>query len=203
MSDQSYYETLGLDESSSFEDIQAARDRLVARYQEDEQRQRAVEAAYDAILMQRLRLRQEGKIKVPDRIRFAEKVSEPLPSPKSAPVVSGFNAWFGQLFDTPDRRDVWQAALVFGVLAVAGIYAPPLALALGTGSTIYFLNRKGRKLWRSVLITVVALVVGLTLGASIGQFLIPQGFEAEWATPDGLAALVCFFVLWLVSSFLR
>ena len=53
MSDQSYYETLGLDESSTFEDIQAARDRLLAQHGADNKQREAIEAAYDAILMER------------------------------------------------------------------------------------------------------------------------------------------------------
>ena len=76
MSDQNYYDTLGLDENSSFEEIQEAKERLIAQCEDDRKQKEAIEAAYDAILMERLRLRQEGKIKVPDRIRFAEEVPE-------------------------------------------------------------------------------------------------------------------------------
>ncbi|MEO0532871.1 MAG: CPP1-like family protein [Cyanobacteria bacterium P01_A01_bin.123] len=202
MSDQSYYETLGLDESSSFEDIQAARDRLLTQHGEDSPRRQAIESAYDAILMERLRLRQEGKIKVPDRIRFAEKVAETSASPKPAPLASS-PSWLGQLFDSPDRQDVIQPAIAFSVLALLGVYYPPLALAFGTGSTIYFLNRKEHKLWRAILLTIAALVIGLTLGLTMGQLLIPQGVELEWATPEAIASLIAFFVFWLVSCFLR
>lgn len=206
MSDQSYYETLGLDESSTFEDIQAARDRLLAQHGEDNKQREAIEAAYDAILMERLRLRQEGKIKVPDRIRFAEKAVEPSSTPKSAPMAST-PSWLGQVFDTPDRQDMVQPAIAFVILAVIAVLlgpdSAPLALAFGTGSTIYFLNRKEHRLWRSILLTVVALVIGLGLGFTVGQLLIPQGVELDWATPEAIAALVSFFVFWLVSSFLR
>ena len=74
MSEQNvYYETLGLTEASSFEEVQSAKARLVAECEDNPQKKESIEAAYDAILMERLRLRQEGKIKVPDRIRFAEK----------------------------------------------------------------------------------------------------------------------------------
>ena len=73
MSEQNVlYETLGLTEASSFEEVQSAKTRLSAEYKDDPQRKESIETAYDAILMERLRLRQEGKIKVPDRIRFAE-----------------------------------------------------------------------------------------------------------------------------------
>jgi hypothetical protein len=111
MSDQNSYELLGLTEASTFEEIQAARDRMVDRYAEDPQQQAAVEAAYDAILMERLRLRQEGKIKVPDRIRFAENVPETPPAVKAAPALPRPD-WLNNLVDTPSRDDIlWPALL--------------------------------------------------------------------------------------------
>ena len=58
MSDKNSYELLGITEASTFEEIQEARDRLVHQYIEEPKQQAAVEAAYDAILMERLRLRQ-------------------------------------------------------------------------------------------------------------------------------------------------
>ena len=69
MGDRSPYQVLGVSEGASFEEIQNARDRLLDRV-EQQGEQTQVEQAYDAILMQRLRLRQEGKIAVPDGIRF-------------------------------------------------------------------------------------------------------------------------------------
>ena len=52
MSDQNPYTRLDLPEDASFEEIQNARDRLIER---DEQNRQDIEAAYDAILMDRLR----------------------------------------------------------------------------------------------------------------------------------------------------
>lgn len=74
MSDKNPYETLGIDENSPFDEIQATRNRLVQEHAGDRKQLEAIEAAYEAILMDRLRLRQEGKIKVPDRIRFPERL---------------------------------------------------------------------------------------------------------------------------------
>jgi len=203
MGDQNSYSVLGLTEGSSFEEIQEARDRLLQECEGDRAQREAVESAYDAILMERLRLRQEGKIKVPDRIRFAESVSEPPPTPSVTPNLAQFD-WLSSLTDTPSREDVLWPALAFSVLAVLGLYsAPSLALALASGFSIYFLNRKENKFWRSVLLSFIGLVVGLGLGLSIGRYLIPQGVNFAWATPDAIASLLTCFVLWLVSSFLR
>jgi len=72
MSDQSPYEKLGVSEDASFDEIQDVRNRLLEQHGGDGIVRDVIEAAYDAILMERLRMRQEGKIKVPERIRFPE-----------------------------------------------------------------------------------------------------------------------------------
>jgi len=202
MNEQNSYETLGLTESSSFEDIQEARDRLIEECAGDRKRAEAIEAAYDAILMERLRLRQEGKIKVPDRIRFAESAAEPLPSKPAIPAPAR-PEWLTQLVDTPDRNEVLWPGLTFSVLCLLGLYAPSLALALGVGATIYFLNRKEHKFWRSVLLTVAGLAVGFAVGLSLAQGLMASGLQWAWATPDVVTALITFIALWLLSSFFR
>jgi Protein CHAPERONE-LIKE PROTEIN OF POR1-like len=202
MSDQNSYETLGLTESSSFEDIQDARNRLVVEFAGDRKQLETIEAAYDAILMERLRLRQEGKIKVPDRIRFAENVSEPAPN-APVPLPPARPSWLGDLLDTPSREDVlWPSAIFLG-LAAFGFYTPSLALALGVGSAIYFLNRKENKFWRSVLLTLAGLFAGFALGVVVVQFLLPLLGTAAWLRPDAIAAALTCLALWALSSFLR
>ncbi|MGF1461101.1 MAG: CPP1-like family protein [Leptolyngbyaceae cyanobacterium] len=206
MSDQNNYDTLGLDENSSFEEIQEAKERLLAQCEDDRKQMDAIEAAYDAILMERLRLRQEGKIKVPDRIRFAEEVPE-KPVVKSSNLEITRPGWLEGFLDTPDRNDILVPAGVFGILAVVSLAGPSLALALGVATAIYFLNRKEYRFWRSLLLTVVALVVGLTLGIVLGEALGPQAAAMSGANPELLtqriAAMVTMVVLWAVSSFLR
>ena len=78
MSEQNPYEQLGVTEESSFEEIQEAKQRLVQQYQNDSKIVESIEAAYDSVLMDRLRMRQEGRIKVPDRIRFPERLTIPV-----------------------------------------------------------------------------------------------------------------------------
>lgn len=202
MSDQNSYELLGLTEASTFEEIQEARDRLMAECGEEPQQKANIEAAYDAILMERLRLRQEGKIKVPDRIRFAENTPEPPPAAKLTPSLPRPN-WLSDLVDTPSRDDVVWPALTFTGLALLGFASPSLALAVALGAAIYFLNRKENKFWRAVLLTIGGLAVGLGLGLTVGQLLIPQGAQMAWATPDAIASAVTCLSLWTVSSFLR
>lgn len=202
MSTQNSYEVLGLTEGSSFEEIQAARDRLVEQCGDEPKRREAIEAAYDAILMERLRLRQEGKIKGPDRIRFAENNPEPVVKPPAAPSLPRPD-WLANLMDTPSRDEVVWPAITFAALLLFGFYSPSFALALAIGASIYFLNRKENRFWRSVLLTMGGLAVGLALGLTVGQLLIPQGAQFAWASPDAIAAGVTCISLWAISSFLR
>lgn len=206
MSEQNYYDTLGLDENSSFEEIQEAKERLISQCEDDRKKIDAIEAAYDAILMERLRLRQEGKIKVPDRIRFAEETPDKPAASPSSPSVSK-PAWLQGFIDTPERNDILLPAGVFGILAVIGLAAPSLALAVGVGACIYFLNRKEYRFWRALLLTVVGLVAGLSVGILIGQLLGPQAAAMSGASVDlvvqRVAAGLTMVILWAVSSFLR
>ena len=97
---------------------------------------------------------------------------------------------------------------IFIVLLSSGVYpssANPytlqLALAIAVGSSIYFLNRKEGRFGRSVLLTLGGLFGGLLLGGLAGNLLANLGILV--GNTDQFAALVTFFVLWLISSFLR
>ncbi|TAF55320.1 MAG: molecular chaperone DnaJ [Oscillatoriales cyanobacterium] len=178
MSEQTPYQLLEVDEDASFDEVQEARTRLAEQHSGDKKRLESIEVAYDAILMDRLRQRQEGKIKVPERIRFPERLTPP-PASFTPSAPSGGPAWLQRLIDTPSRL-------------------LQLTLALGVGSCLYFLNRKEQKFGRAVLLTVAGLVVGLLLGGLLGPLL-----STAFITTEKFIALFTFLILWLVSSFLR
>lgn len=203
MSEQSPYQKLRVSEDATFEEIQESRNLLVQECSGDRQKIEAIEAAYDAILMQRLKLRQEGKIKVPDRIRFAEKVAETPPAIPAVPKKEA-PAWLQNFLDTPEQSDILWPGGVFLGLSLLGLFQPnsvSLALALGIGFGIYFLNRKEQKFLRAVGITIVALIAGLSIGSLVGNWLVTSGGISF--AKESLAALITCFVLWLSSSFLK
>ena len=80
------FERLGLSKGAGFEQVQAARERCLAETADDPQAKARVEAAYDAVLMARLRERQQGRSVQPHcrhpngRSRAAQI---PRPSPES------------------------------------------------------------------------------------------------------------------------
>lgn len=205
MTDRNSYKLLGLDETSSFEQIQEARERLLKECNDDRKCIEAIESAYDAILMERLRLRQEGKIKVPDRIRFAEEAVDPATPPPRDSLVTRWG-WLSSLLDTPSREEVLLCAGVFAVLTLMSLVFPSFGLAVGVGCTIYFLNRKERRFWRAILLTILWLFAGLSIGIVVGQLVASQGTFGLEGFNQGfeiIATIITLVILWAVSSFLR
>ena len=204
MSEQNPYEQLGVSEDSSFEEIQAAKSRLCTEYKGDAERIKLIETAYDAVLMDRLKMRQEGRIKVPEGIRFPERSLDPPPNPPMNPVRQA-PAWLERFIDTPSKADILLPAGVMAGLSALVILVPTsvqAALILSVGATFYFIYRKEQKLGRAVLLGFVGLFVGLLLGGLIYGLLASQlaGFAAG---QDVVASVFMFLVLWLISSFLR
>lgn len=203
MSEQTPYELLGITEDASFEEVQEARVRLAEQYSGDKKRLEIIEVAYDSILMDRLRLRQEGKIKVPERIRFPERAAPPPPSLPTTPAPSG-PAWLQRLLDTPSQQDILWPAGIYATLSGLSLYPASteavlqLVLALGLGVCLYFLNRKEQKFGRAVLLTVIALLVGLLVGGLLSALVSPA-----FLSTNKFITVFTFLIFWLVSSFLR
>ena len=214
MSEKKHYETLGLDENSSFEEIQGARNRLLKEHSGDRQQSEAVETAYDAILMDRLRLRQEGKIKVPDRIRFPERPAEPTSQPLSLSTQQAPD-WAQQFLDNPSQNEILWPAIAFSCVALLALLSSPnnpstaslptLALALGSGFCFYFLLRKENRFFRSLLFMLGGLVVGVTLGSLLYGLIVPPlvNLGVGSISPDGFDVITSAIVLWIISSFFR
>lgn len=201
MEDMSHYKRLGVDETASFEEIQAAKVRLAQEHEGDSRTLEAIEASYDAILMDRLRQRQEGKIKVPDRIRFPERAAEPPPDFAPAAPNSSPN-WLQQWIDTPSRADIlWPGGLLLGA-GLLSLSSPSLALALGVGVSIFFLNRKEHKFGRAFLLSLAGLLLGVLLGMALVEAIAPQLAQIN-LSESSAAALIALFIFWLISSFLR
>ncbi len=201
MSEINHYEKLGLDENSSFDEIQNARNRLIEEHSGDRKQQETIEAAYDAILMDRLRLRQEGKIKVPDRIRFPERLADSPPDTNTASMKQA-PEWLQRFIDTPSRDEILWPAVSFLAIGLLSLAYAPFSLALAVGLSLYFLNRKERKFGRAILLTLVGLIGGILLGLQIAALM--EGQLATFSiTVESFAAVVTAFILWLISSFLR
>lgn len=208
MSEQSPYDKLGVTEEATFDEIQEARTRLVKQCSDDPQLLEAVETAYDAILMERLRLRQEGKIKVPEGIRFAENIA--LSPPKATPAPAKQSpSWLQELRDTPSSTEILLSGTLFLGLScisvfytAAGTQILQLLLVLGVGFSLYFINRKEQKFGRAVLLSVIGLVIGLIGGGLLGSLLQPQ-IASIHLTVEQFSTVFTFILLWIITSFMR
>jgi Protein CHAPERONE-LIKE PROTEIN OF POR1-like len=205
MSQQSPYDRLGVAEDATFEEVQAAKQRVLARSGGDIQLQDSVEAAYDAIVMERLKLRQQGKIKVPDGIRFPEK---PLTTAPKFPSISVANSpsWLGDTFERPSQSDVLTTAGVYtvlsGVAAASASSLLPTLIALGTGFSLYFINQKQRRFKRALLGTLFALVLGTVVaGLLVNTLQLPIGQIG--LSGEVFAGLLIFVLLWVTSTFTK
>lgn len=206
MSEQNPYEQLGVTEESSFEEIQEAKQRLVQQYQNDSKIVELIESAYDSVLMDRLRMRQEGRIKVPDRIRFPERLTIPV---ESKPVTSGKSPnWWQSLIDTPSAQDIGVPAVIYACLGAITLLVPdpsgsllPLLLAFGVFVNIYFFNRKEKRFGRALLFTLAGLVLGVALGAGLASLAAKA--DLNIFGDRQIYALITFLIFWVISSFFR
>ena len=207
MSDQSPYEKLGVSEDASFDEIQDVRNRLLEQHGGDGIVRDVIEAAYDAILMERLRMRQEGKIKVPERIRFPEKRVPSSPQ-TSQTLGQQSPAWLQRSIDQPTLTDVLlPGAWYLGLSATSVLYPGgsgqvlQLSLVVGVAIGVYFLNRKEGKFGRAVLFTLVSLIAGLIAGGLLAGLILPLPLIT--LTANQFSTLLTFILMWLLSSFLR
>ncbi len=208
MSEQNNYEKLGVSEEATFDEIQDARSRLLEQHSGDRKHLESIEAAYDAILMERLRMRQEGKIKVPEGIRFAERLTQSPPKESPAPAKQS-PAWLQNLRDTPSLKDILlPGGLFLGLSALSVLYTAAggqilqFVLIVGVGISVYFLKRKEQKFGRAVLLTISGLIIGLVAGGLVGSLLQDQLASIQ-LTVEQFSTVLTFILLWLISSFLK
>ncbi|MEA5581436.1 CPP1-like family protein [Nodularia harveyana UHCC-0300] len=204
MSDQNPYEKLGVSEDASFDEIQDARNRQLEQYNGDAKSLEIIEVAYDAILMDRLRMRQEGKIKVPERIRFPE-LRVQLPAKESPSPQQQSPIWLQRMLDQPAPTDILLPGAWYLGLSAISVFIPQilqLALLAGVGVTVYFLKRKEEKFGRAVLLTLVGLIFGLIVGGLLASWLFSQ-INLVQLTSEQFSTVFTFILLWLISSFLR
>jgi hypothetical protein len=203
MSEPNPYQQLGIAESAPFEEIQSAKAELLVLNEGNPEVRAQIEKAYDAILMERLKLRQQGKIKVPDGIRFAEQPRNPVAKPLAALPPARSTGGLTAFWQLPELKESIVTSIFYSLLLVFSINSvlnPSTGIALGILFALYRLTRRTGKFGRSVLWNVGGISLGITIAAVVVNVL-HLSVAAIGLTPLGFTAALIFFFLWFICSF--
>ncbi len=198
------YERLGLTPDASFDEVQAARQARLNDVGDDPMARARVESAYDSVLMDRLKERQQGRVSTAARTASArEQVAPPPPRPSlpslpkvSLPRVATPNLAAPNLA-MAEGDDRLLALGGFGALATLLLLVPSapaeLLLALGTGLCVVVLQRRRRRFLAAVGWSFGLLSLGLLIGgllASGAAASVALGFPLNLAQVQSAPALL-------------
>ena len=214
------YTRLGLSQDATFEQVQAAKARCIAEVDGDDQARARVEAAYDAVLMARLRGRQQGQVS-PAAATASQREEGVGSAPLTGPSFPGTSVLQKLRTNLPDPSQSLasltpQWSLVEGqgrlVRVIAGIVglglllvsvaSVQLVLALACIGVFLSQVRRGRRPLASLGWTLLALLVGLVVGSLFTTALSPTALQQLSITPAQIQALPAAVLLWLAALFL-
>lgn len=200
------YERLQVAADASFDEVQAARQARLNEAGDDPMARSRVEAAYDAVLMGRLKERQQGKVSSAARTASQREQAPPPPSRPALPALSNLPQLPAVSFRAPgplpaltlaSGRERWFPLLAHGVLLLLLLLvpgaSPELLLALATLATVINLQRRRGRLLAAVGFSIALLVVGLLIGALLHGVLnssLPLGLPLAPLQLESLPALV-------------
>jgi hypothetical protein len=182
------YQRLGVAPDASFDTVQEAKLARLDEAGDDPLVRSRIEAAYDAVLMDRLKERQQGRVSSAARSASQREQASP---PPSRPALSALPS-LPQLppsrlprpsFSLPQLqlatgRDLWFPLAADGVLLVLLVLmpgaAPELLTALATGVTLLNLQRRHGRFLAAVGWSFALLCVGLVLGGLLAGGLGPS-----------------------------
>ena len=214
------YTRLGLSQDATFEQVQAAKARCIAEVDGDDQARARVEAAYDAVLMARLRGRQQGQVS-PAAATASQREEGVASASFTGPSFPGTSVLQKLRTNLPDPSQSLasltpQWSLVEGqgrlVRVIAGIVglglllvsvaSVQLVLALACIGVFLSQVRRGRRPLASLGWTLLALLVGLVVGSLFTTALSPTALQQLSITPAQIQALPAAVLLWLAALFL-
>ncbi|KEF42734.1 MAG: hypothetical protein ER33_04130 [Cyanobium sp. CACIAM 14] len=186
------YQRLGVSPDASFDSVQAAKLARLEEAGEDPMARSRIEAAYDAVLMDRLKERQQGRVSSAARTASQREQATPPPSrpalsalpslpqlPPSRIPRPGFSLPRLQL---AGGRELWLPLvadiLLLGLLLLVPGAAPELLTALAAGVTLLNLQRRNGRFLAAVGWSFALLCVGLVLGG-----LLFSGLSASLPEP--------------------
>lgn len=210
---------LGLSRDAGFEQVQAARDRCIAEISGDDQARARIEAAYDAVLMSRLRDRQQGQVSpAAATASQREESAGASPTPAALPGTGVLQRLRTNLPDPSQSLSSlapeWSLVegrgrvvrLIAGVCGFGLLILSPgsVQLVLALGSIGLFLSqiRRGRRPLASLGWTLLVLLIGLLAGSLLMTALSPTAVQQLVLNPLQIQALPAALLLWAASLLL-
>ena len=190
------YQRLGVAPDASFDTVQEAKLARLDEAGDDPLVRSRIEAAYDAVLMDRLKERQQGRVSSAARSASQREQASP---PPSRPALSALPS-LPQL-QLATGRDLWFPLAADGVLLLLlGLMpgaAPELLTALATGVTLLTLQRRHGRFLAAVGWSFALLCVGLVLGGLLAGGLGPSLSQALPITTLQLQSIPAILLLLL------
>ncbi|MCP9859129.1 MULTISPECIES: CPP1-like family protein [unclassified Cyanobium] len=205
------YERLGVAPDASFDTVQEAKLARLDEAGDDPMVRSRIEAAYDAVLMDRLKERQQGRVSSAARSASQREQASP---PPSRPALSALPS-LPQLppsrlprpsFSLPQLqlatgRELWFPLAADGVLLVLLVLmpgaAPELLTALATGVTLLNLQRRRGKFLAAVGWSFALLCLGLILGGLLASGFGPSLSQSLPVTSLQLQSIPAILLLLL------
>jgi hypothetical protein len=195
------YQRLGVEADASFDEVQAAKAARLEEVGDDPLARSRIEAAYDAVLMNRLKERQQGKVSSAARSASQREQASPPPArPLLQALPSLPQLPPGRLSPPAPRlpslawaegRERWFPLATHGSLLVLllALPQPPveLLLALATVATLLNLQRRNGRFGSSVACALLLLFAGVLSGSLLLAALAPS---LPLAVPLSLAQIV-------------
>jgi hypothetical protein len=182
------YASLGVPPEASFDAVQEARQARLDEVGDDPLARSRVEAAYDAVLMDRLKERQQGRVSTAARSASQREQQAPpagrpaLPSLPQLPALPAMRASTASIvlpgLALATGREFWFPLAAIGSLLVLSLLPGAdarLLLALASIATLLNLQRRLGRFPRAVLFTLLLLVIGLLLGGALLALVAGQG----------------------------
>jgi hypothetical protein len=205
------YERLGIGPEASFDAVQAAKQQRLEEVGDDPQARARIEAAYDAVLMDRLKERQQGKVSSAALNASQREAARPsakapparpsLPSLPSLPALPKpsfnaprFSAPTLALAEGPQRW--WPLAggtVLLALLLLLPASNAELVLAFSTVLAVVTLQRRNGRLLPAAGWSVLLLSVGLVIGGLLLRLLdpsLPLGLPLDPQQVQSLPALL-------------
>ncbi|MFN9694783.1 MAG: CPP1-like family protein [Synechococcaceae cyanobacterium] len=200
------YTRLGIPHDSLFDEVQTARKARLQEVGDDQIAASRVEAAYDAILMDRLKERQQGRVSSAARSASQREQATPPPRPV-LPALGGMSQLpMPRLAPTPPKlptlapaqgREFWFPLIADGVLLLLMLLVPAampeLLLALATAVTLLNLQRRNGRFLAALGWSFGLLLTGLVVGAVLVSLLnasLPVVLPLGPSQVQGLPALL-------------